>query len=362
MLTKKRVTIKEVARIAGVSTQTVSRVLNDRPDVSAETRQRIQTIIADLGYSPNVLARSLIQGRSHTLGVVGYGVSYYGPSRVVTGIERRANELGYSLLLSLVRDPETNDGEEIFRNLLARQVDGIIWAVPEIGANRNWVAESMHQLSVPVVFINMQPINGLSVVAMDNREGGRLAAQHLLSQGYRRIGIITGPDSWWESRQREQGWREAMLAAGIAARELDNLKVTGDWYPTSGEVGLQELLNRTPDLEAVFAFNDPMAAGALLTARRQKRQVPKDLAVVGFDDTPEAAYYSPALTSIHQPLLEMAGQAVDLLHMTLEAMLDEQEVDPSQVIWMHPRLVERSSSTQIKEYPGVSTGNHPAER
>src|SRR5512135_77118 len=145
MLTKKRVTIKEVAQAAGVSTQTVSRVLNSRPDVSAETRERIQAIIADLGYSPNVLARSLIQGRSHTLGVVGYGLSYYGPSRVLTGIERRANELGYSLLLSLLREPDTNDGKEIFHNLLSHQVDGIIWAVPEIGSNRERAVEFMNR-------------------------------------------------------------------------------------------------------------------------------------------------------------------------------------------------------------------------
>src|SRR5512133_338860 len=172
MLIKKRVTIKEVARIAGVSTQTVSRVLNDRPDVSPETRQRIRAIIAQLGYSPNTLARSLIQGRSHTLGVAGYGLSYYGPSRVLTGIERRANELGYSLLLNLLRDPETNNGQEIFNNLLSRQVDGIIWAVPEIGANRDWLTEQLEKKAdealVPVVFINMEPREGLAVAAMDN--------------------------------------------------------------------------------------------------------------------------------------------------------------------------------------------------
>jgi LacI family transcriptional regulator len=130
---KKSVTIKEVAAVAGVSAQTVSRVLNDRPDVSEETRTAIQNIIVDMGYSPNILARSLIQGRSNTLGVVGYGLGYYGPSRTLTGIERQANELGYSLLLNLLRKPEVNLGENLFANLLMRKVDGIIWAVPEIG-------------------------------------------------------------------------------------------------------------------------------------------------------------------------------------------------------------------------------------
>lgn len=344
MLVKKRVTIKEVAQAAGVSTQTVSRVLNDRPDVSVDTRERIRAIIAELGYSPNVLARSLIQGRSHTIGVLGYGLRYFGPSRVLTGIERRANELGYSLLLSLLRDPEINTGEEVFHNLLDRQVDGVIWAIPEIGANREWIAKKLTLINNPVVFINMEPGPGLAVAAMNNREGGRLAAAHLLVQGYQHIGIITGPETWWESRQREQGWRDAMQKAGADPHNLDKLIVTGDWYPSSGEAGLEALLHRCPNLEAVFACNDPMAAGALLAARRMGRRVPQDLAVVGYDDTPEAPYYSPALTTIRQPLVEMGGQAVDMLHNLLHASQDEQVVDPSEVRWMNPELVVRESS------------------
>ena len=130
---KKSVTIKEVARAAGVSAQTVSRVLNNRPDVSEETRSNIQRIFSETGYSPNILARSLIQGRSYTLGVVGYGLSYYGPSRILTGIERQSNELGYSLLLGLMRRPEDDLGVDLLTNLLSRKVDGVIWAVPEIG-------------------------------------------------------------------------------------------------------------------------------------------------------------------------------------------------------------------------------------
>lgn len=347
MHTRKRVTIKEVAQSAGVSTQTVSRVLNDRLDVSAETRERVQAIIAELGYSPNALARSLIQGRSHTIGVVGYGLSYYGPSRILTGIERRANDLGYSLLLSLLRDPESNHGELAFHNLLDRQVDGIIWAVPEIGANRDWIATKLKRLPNPVVFINMEPAAGLAVAAIDNREGGRLAVEHLISQGYRRIGIITGPNSWWESRQREQGWRAAMQAAGIAARDLDSLKITGDWYPSSGEAGLEGLLKQRPDLQAVFACNDPMAAGALRSARRLGLRVPEDLAVVGYDDTPESQYYSPALTTIRQPLAEIGGQAVEILHKMLQDSLSGQEIDPSHLFWMHPQLVTRESSLHV---------------
>jgi LacI family transcriptional regulator len=343
---RKRVTIKDVAQAAGVSTQTVSRVLNKRPDVSEDTRVRIEAVISEMGYSPNVLARSLIQGRSNTLGVVGYGLGYYGPSRVLTGVQRRANELGFSLLLSLLRDPESNTGEEIFHNLLDHQVDGIIWAVPEIGGNRDWIAKKLPRFSSPVVFINMEPAPGLHVAAMDNRAGGRLAVEHLLAQGYRNIGIITGPESWWESQQRELGWRDAMRSTGALPCPLDQLRECGDWYPSSGEEALAVLLKRCPDLEAVFACNDPMAAGALRAARRLGRRVPDDLAIVGYDDTPEAQYYEPPLTTVRQPLTEMGAQAVEMLHALLVNSRLGLEDQPGSALWLQPELVVRESSTR----------------
>jgi LacI family transcriptional regulator len=340
---KKSVTIKEVARAAGVSAQTVSRVLNDRPDVSDETRQRVREIIAELGYSPNILARSLIQGRSHTIGVVGYGLSYYGPSRVLTGIERQANELGYSLILSLLREPEASAGEDILTNLLMRKVDGIIWAVPEIGEHRAALLVGLQRQPTPVIFINMQLNPHLAVVAIDNYNGGRQAVLHLLSRGCRKVGIITGPPSWWESRQREAGWRSAMLQSGwVEEDELEQLKVAGDWYPSSGSQGLETLIRQTPGLEAVFACNDQMALGALQTANRLGCRVPQDLAVVGFDDIPEARYFTPSLSTLRQPLSELGAQAVRQLHRILA--LKEDEIYRPEQIWLQPELVVRDSS------------------
>jgi LacI family transcriptional regulator len=343
MLIKKRVTIKEVAQAAGISTQTVSRVLNDRPDVSEETRERVREVIAQLGYSPNVLARSLIRGRTLTLGVAGYGLSYYGPARVLTGIERRANELGYSLLLGLLREPETDRGEEVFTSLLSRQVDGIIWAVPEIGSNHEWVAEQMQRLMVPVVFISMEPAPGLASASVDNFRGGWLATRHLLEQGYRRVGIITGPPSWWESQQRERGWRQALAEAGITTG-LDCLKAAGDWYPSGGASAMEDLLRRCPEIDAVFACNDPMAAGALQTAQRMGRRPPQDLGVVGFDDVPEAPYYSLPLTTVRQPLAELGSRAVDLLLGLLKTDLSEPGATQPAPLILQPELIVRESS------------------
>jgi len=345
MIDKKSVTIKEVAQVAGVSAQTVSRVLNDRSDVSDETRQRVREVITELGYSPNILARSLIQGRSNTIGVVGYGLSYYGPSRTVTGLERHANELGYSLLLSLIREPETTSGQPILDHLLMRKVDGVIWAVPEIGSHRMGLLRIVQQINVPVIFINMQPRPGFNVVAVDNYAGGRMATEHLLSQGRRRIAVITGPETWQESRQRELGWRSTLLASGVVdGASLERRKVVGDWYPKSGESGLEELLRREPQIDAVFAFNDQMALGALKAARRLGRRVPEDLAVVGFDDVPEADYFCPSLSTLRQPLIELGSQAVRLLHNIL-TYKGEGTCPPEQIV-LQPELVVRSSSTQ----------------
>jgi len=345
MIAKKSVTIKEVARAAGVSAQTVSRVLNERADVSAETRQRVRDVIAELGYSPNIIARSLIQGRSHTIGVVGYGLSYYGPSRTITGLERRANELGYSLLLSLLREPEASTGQNILDHLLMRKVDGIIWAIPEIGEHRTALLNAMHNVPVPVVFINMQPRPGLAVVSVDNYTGGRRAVEHLLSQGCRKVAVITGPDAWLESRQREAGWRDAMLTAGLTSQDaLEPLKVSGDWYPESGETGLERLLAQDATIDAVFAFNDQMALGALKAARRLNLRVPQDLAVVGFDDIPEACYFHPALTTLRQPLIELGSQAVRVLHHML-SLKEEEVFDPEQIT-LQPELVIRASSSK----------------
>src|SRR5258706_2949985 len=201
-----RSTIKEVASVAGVSIQTVSRVINERPDVSPETRKRVQDVINKLSYQPSALARSLIQQRSYTLGVVTAGLKYIGPSRTLSGIASAAEEAGYSLLLKELPSFDTHDITPIFQALLSRHVDGIIWAVPEIGENRQWVNNPPSDVEVPLVYLTMEPQENISVVSIDNYLGGRMAMSHLLEQGYRRIGHISGPLDWWESRQRMAAW------------------------------------------------------------------------------------------------------------------------------------------------------------
>lgn len=338
----KRVTIKEVALQAGVSTQTVSRVLNDRPDVSPETRASIHAVIDRLGYAPNAIARSLIQGRSSTLGVVAAALEYYGPAHILTGIEHQANALGYSLFLCLLHAPAADQGQALVHSLLAHQVEGILWAAPEIGSSSAWLKEKMGQFSTPVIFINTQADTRLASASIDNLEGGGQAARHLLDQGYRHLAALGGPCSWFEATQRLAGWREALRAAGFPSEE--HPVVCGDWSAESGESAMRQLLQVYPEVDAVFACNDQMALGALKAARQCGRRVPQDLGVVGFDDIPEASFFDPSLTTIRQPLNALGAQAVLELHRLIETRRQGTDNPPTSSHLLPVELVVRQSS------------------
>lgn len=339
---KRPITIIQVAEECGVSTQTVSRVINNRPDVSAETRQRILDAIRRLNYQPNALARSLIHRRTQSIGVVTSGIDYYGPSRILVGIEQQASKMGYSLMLNLLHDPATFDQHAILGGLVSRQVDGIIWAVPEIENNLHWVSDKLAKLSLPVLFINAHLLRNALTVRIDNRQGGRLATQHLIEQGCQKIGLITGPLDWVESIERKNAWQETMRRAGLPTD--DKHIVYGDWSPQSGEQAMHRLLQQCPTLDAVFVSNDQMALGALKAVNELGRQVPQDIAIVGFDDIPEASFFQPPLTTIRQPLHELGLLAVQkLVHLiSKEETSSEKEMPETEVLL--PELIIRRSS------------------
>ena len=217
MSIKSALTIRDVAKIAGVSTQTVSRVINNRPDVSSLTRAHVKKVIKDLEYSPNTIARSLSRGRTNTLGIVGFGLEYFGSSSVLIGIERQANELGYSVLLSLLDRVDAENVEDVLLRLTAQQVAGIIWAVPGFTDSADVIKVVNKKISVPIVFLNQSSYVSKNQVLFDNRLGGRLAVEHLFEQGYRRIGVISGPGNWWEANQRLFGWRDVLAEKGLPA-------------------------------------------------------------------------------------------------------------------------------------------------
>lgn len=347
----RRPTIKEVASAAGVSTQTISRVINGRPDVSPETRKRVQAIIQKMGYQPSALARSLIQQRSYTLGVVTAGLNFIGPSRTLNGITRAAEEAGYALLLKELPHYTANDILPLFQALLSRHVDGIIWAVPEIGDNRNWVNDLSLDLSVPIVYITMEPREGISIVSVNNYLGGRMAVSHLIEQGYRHIGHISGPLEWWESRNRMAAWRDALREAGLEAHEEHWRE--GNWSSTSGVQAANRLFKQYPELDSIFAANDQMALGAMRSIRDEGLRIPEDIAVVGFDNIAESAFFCPSLTTIQQDQHNVGALAVEEVIKVIEAQRNDEDYEP-RTIMLTPKLVVRESS---KREGGGRKGN-----
>lgn len=312
-------TVKDVASKANVSPGTVSNVLTGKRPVAPSTKERVLQVIEELGYQPNILARSLINRRSDTIAVVASGLEYFGPSQAVTGIEREADIHGYSVLLELIPWLDRSQTKRVLAMLAGRQVDGIIWAVPEIRDNREWLLDQDLSRLPPIVFMSMATRPGIYAVAAGNRYGAQLATQHLIERGRRRIGHITGPADWWEAQERRAGWQEALAAAGLPCDESQ--VHVGDWYASSGEAGLNALLRRHPDLDAVFAGNDQMALGVLRAAHLAGRRVPLDLAVAGFDNLHESAYFWPPLTTINQNLKAVGGAAVQALSQLIDARL-----------------------------------------
>lgn len=342
-----RPTIKEVATAAGVSTQTVSRVINKRPDVSPETRKRVQTVIEELRYRPSALARSLIQQRSYTLGVVTAGLRFIGPSRTLSGITNAAEEKGYSLLLKELPQFDTTDVTPIFQALHDRHVDGIIWAVAEVGDNRNWIDHRSFETNIPMVYLAMEPREDIRVVSIDNYLGAQMAVRHLFQQGYKHIGHVAGPMDWWEAQQRMKGW-EASLAEFQTKPEA-SYWVEGNWSSASGVQAIEKLLIQYPEMDAVFVGNDQMALGVIQIAMQKGLRIPEDLGIVGFDNIPESAFFFPSLTTIQQDQYHIGKVAVAQIIQLIESSLDGLELEPSNSFILSPTLVVRQSSSRIKE-------------
>jgi LacI family transcriptional regulator len=348
-------TLRDVADLARVSTKTVSRVVNNQGEISEATRLRVQVAIEQLGYRPNILARSLIHQRTDTLAVVAWGIDFFGPSHTVVGIEQQAHEFGYSLFLNLVSKPDDGNQTQVLDSLIDRRVDGIIWAVPEVGDNRSWLKSIQFDQLPPIVFLSMEPQPGLAVVAVDNRCGARQATQHLIDQDRRRIGILTGPMAWWEARERYSGWQEVLQGVGLTPSP--SLVVEGEWSAASGERGMRILLDQEPEIDAVFACSDQIALGALGIAHQLGRRVPDDIAIVGFDNIPESACFWPPLTTVYQQLIDVGRIAVQNLHKMIESYRQaEGPIETTSTI-IEPELVIRASSSRawIGPQQNVST-------
>jgi DNA-binding LacI/PurR family transcriptional regulator len=295
----------DVAKLAGVSHQTVSRVINSAEYVKEDTRERVLAAMRMLDYRPNSVARALATGKSQTLGVVSFDTTLYGPASTLFGIERAAHEAGYFISIVSLRSLDRSSVLDAVERLRGQGVDGLLVIAPQTDA-----ARTVSQLpdDLPVVAVEAGPDEGMPVVTVDQFAGAALATQHLLELGHRTVSHIAGPADWLEAQQRVAGWRSALEAAGARVPPV----LVGDWSPKSGyELG--RLLAFDPEVTAVFVGNDLMALGLLRVLHEEGRELPAALSVVGFDDMPEAAYFTPPLTTIRQDFEEVGRRGFHLL-------------------------------------------------
>src|SRR3954470_9554232 len=329
------VVMADVARLAGVSQQTVSRVLNDSPHVRPDTRERVLEAIRKLEYRPNRLARALVTGRSRTLGVLSFDTALYGPASTLFAIERSAHEAGYFVSIASLRSLDAGSVRAAVERLREQGVDGVLVIAPQESA-----ARGLLQLpaDVPVVATEAGPSGAVPLVSVDQVAGARLATEHLLALGHRTVWHVAGPPDWLEAQDRVRGWRAALEAAGPRAPP----PLPGDWSARSG-YALGQLLGPAT---AVFVGNDQMALGVLRALHELGRRIPEDISVVGFDDIPEAAYFTPPLTTVRQRFDEIGRRSLALL---LEQIEDGAR-RPGETV--APELVVRASSGAAGEESG----------
>jgi DNA-binding LacI/PurR family transcriptional regulator len=320
------VVMADVARLAGVSQQTVSRVLNDSPHVRPDTRERVREAIRKLEYRPNRLARALVTGRSRTLGVLSFDTTLYGPASTLFAIERAAHEAGYFVSIASLRSLDAASVRSAVERLREQGVDGVLAIAPQVSAAAGLLQAPA---DVPIVATEAGQPGAVPLVAVDQQAGARMATQHLLDLGHRTVWHIAGPRDWLEATDRIAGWRAALEAAGAAAPP----PLPGDWSARSGYATAEMLATAT----AVFAGNDQMALGLLRALHELGRRVPEDISVVGFDDIPEAAYFTPPLTTVRQRFDEIGARALRLL-------LERIEGGPARSATVAPELVVRESS------------------
>jgi len=333
-----KTTIKDIAQMCKVSTQTVSRVVNKRPDVSPETREAVEKAIAEMGYRPSMVARSLVQQHSFTLGVILAGLQYVGVSQTLNGIAEECEESGYALFVKELPRFDTPNIVPVIESLMAHQVEGIIFAAPELNENVK-IAQSQLPISCPpIIFLKSQPNPNYTTISIDNYGGARKAVEYLLSIGRRHIGLITGPMEWLESRQRKKGWEDALKSVGMDV--MGYKWVQGNWSSSSGESAFAELIQKYPNMNAIFVSNDQMALGALHFANSHGIRVPEDMAMIGFDDLTEARHFTPALSTITHPLHELGILAVK----TLLEQIDGSGTTVHRTITLGTDLVLRDST------------------
>ena len=308
-------TIRDVARAAGVSHQTVSRVINESAEVLPATRARVEAAIQALGFQPSAIARSMAQGRTNTLACIAPNLTDYTLSSIIEGAELEARQHGYFLLSSSARDPQAF--QALVNELVGhRRVDGLIVINPYIDERYLAVPANF-----PVVFIGASSRDQtICSVSLDDEKTGYEATKHLIELGYRQIAMVTGPMEEDGARDRSAGYMRALNEAGLPVDPA--LIMRGDWSATSGQEALLALSAQKRLPEAVFAQNDRMALGVLHTARDLGLNIPEQLAVIGVDDMPLSSYFDPPLTTMQQDMPRTGREAIRMLAGSIDQSIE----------------------------------------
>ncbi|MFJ4107539.1 LacI family DNA-binding transcriptional regulator [Oerskovia enterophila] len=339
--------MSDVAELAGVSHQTVSRVLNDHPSVRPQTRERVLDAIATLGYRRNSAARALVTARSGTIGVVTTGSALYGPTSTLIAVEGAAREEGYFVSVATIRRYDAETMHTVLEHFMAQAVEGIVVIAPQTDVA---AAVDSFRAPVPIILIAAREPNEVHAgapgtgaasilpIAVDQRLGARVATEHLLDLGHRSVVHLAGPLDWFDARERAKGWNDALAARGVP--EIDREMIRCSWSSDAGyDVG-RDLARRVADGNgptAVFAGNDHLALGVLQAFWEAGVVVPRDVSVVGFDDVEGSAHFIPPLTTVRQPFAELGRRCMGLL---LDAFAGSTR-EPTQI---PPDLVVRASS------------------
>nr|WP_233255549.1 LacI family DNA-binding transcriptional regulator [Naasia lichenicola] len=316
-VTARAASIRDVARRAEVSHQTVSRVLNNHPSIRPETKQRVLDAIEELGYRPNRAARMLVTSRSRTIGILSSSRTQYGPAASIQAIEVAARASGYSVVTSNLLT--TDEGAILAEvdHLVDQAVEGIVVIAPQVR-----VLDVLSSLALRVPYVTLQMTDRVITHALsfDQIAGARMATQHLIDLGHRRIYHLAGPQDWIEAEARMKGFLQAMSDNDVPT----TAPILGDWTADFGYRAGVELL-RYRDFTAIFSSNDQMALGLMHAVRDAGLDCPRDVSIVGFDDIPEARHFSPPLTTVRQDFPELGRRAVALLLAQLDGSEDYRE-------------------------------------
>jgi len=322
--------IFDVARLAGVSHQTVSRVLNDLPNVRPATRARVEQAIVQLRYSPSPAARALVTRRTRTIGLITPGTSDYGPASITMHFNLAARAARYSVDAVTLLDPEPSGVRAVVEGLLRQRVDAIVLVVDDMTVLD--VVRGL-DIGIPFVAVAASARRGPALVSIDQYRGARAAVRHLVELGHSRILHVAGPTRAPDGIERARGWSDELAANRLEASEPEH----GDWSPASGyDIGRRMALG---DATAIFVANDHMAIGVLSALRERELRVPDDMSIVGFDDLPEAGFLHPPLTTVRQDFAALGALIMQKVLLAIEEPETATESTP-----LPTTLVLRASS------------------